>query len=327
MKSVLFQIGKISIYGYGTMIALGMILCVAFCCHRAKKTYNIDPDMMFNVAFIGILAGIVGAKLVYWLVNIKEIIADPSYLLDFGGGFVIYGGLIAGVLAAVIYLKKVKKTTVIDKLDLAVPSISLAQGFGRLGCFMAGCCYGREAAEGAWYAVHFPADSLAPAGVGLIPTQLISAGLDFLLFLFLWFWSNKESFRGELIAFYMALYSVGRFFVEYLRDDPRGTIGIFSTSQFIAIIILAVAVVLWLVMRKLNLPSLYETAHGSDEAADDDETAERDPSQPEVLDVIEPDEAFTIVTEETGTTLPEEVQAAEAVVPEMTVVSDEQSKE
>lgn len=329
MKSVLLQIGKVSIYGYGTMIALGMILCVAFACRRAKKNYNIDPDMMFNVAFIGIIAGIVGSKLTYWIVNIKEVIADPSSMLDLGGGFVIYGGLIAGILAAVVYLKKIKKTTVLDKLDLAVPSIAMAQGFGRIGCFMAGCCYGREAAEGAWYALHFPVDSLAPAGVGLIPTQLISAGLDFLLFLFLWFWSDRESFRGELIAFYMALYSVGRFFVEYLRDDPRGTVGVFSTSQFIAIFMLAAAVALWLVMRKLNLPSLYETAHGTEDGEDggEPEKALSDPSQPEVLETVEPDDTLIIVKEETETVEAEEAETIEAETPEMTVVSDEQSKE
>ena len=287
MHSVLFRIGGVSIYGYGTMMALGMILCVAFCCYRAKNKFNIDPDMMFNVAFIGILFGIVGAKLTYWLVHIKEVIADPSMLTDLSGGFTVYGGLALGVIAAVVYLKYIKKTTVLDKLDLAAPSIAMAQGFGRIGCFLAGCCYGKAAPAGAWYAVTFPEGCLAPAGVPLYPTQLISAGLDILLFLFLWFWSNRESFRGELIAFYMILYSIGRFFVEMLRDDPRGEVGVLATSQFLAIIILAFGIILWCIFRKLNLKSLAELAEGETDAETEDPAEAEEPEEAEAQETAE----------------------------------------
>lgn len=252
MRPILFSIGNIHIYGYGLMIALGVIAAVAVTCFRAKRYYNVDPDLIFNAGIIGIISGLVGAKLTYWIVEIKSVIQNPSMLLNLGGGFVVYGGVILGVLVPVLYLRFVKKTTALDKVDLAVSGIALGQAIGRIGCLFAGCCYGAAAPEGAWFAIHFPAGAEAPAGIGLYPTQIISAVGDFALFLFLALYLRRARFRGEVTTYYMMLYAVGRFLVEFLRDDPRGNVGALSTSQFISIFMFVAGAALWFVFRKKN---------------------------------------------------------------------------
>lgn len=260
MCPVLFTIGdKITVYGYGLMMALGMVACVAFASWRCKKYYAINPDLMFNIAIIGIIAGIIGAKILYWIVELKNIIADPKFMLKtLTSGFVIYGGLIGGALAPMVYVLFIKKDTFMDKFDIAVASIAMAQAFGRIGCFLAGCCYGKEIPADAWYSfigVTFPETTYteAPAGVLLIPTQLISAGLNLLNCVFLTIYTSHERFRGETGCLYIVFYAVGRFFLEYLRGDAaRGSVGAISTSQFISIIIFVVGVVLWIILFKKN---------------------------------------------------------------------------
>ena len=305
MKSVLFSIGKINVYGYGTMIALGLILCFTMACIRAKK-YKIDPDTIFNAGIIGVIFGLIGAKITYWIVNLKSVIADPSMLLDLGGGFVVYGGLILGVLAAVFYLKKIKKTTVLDKLDLAMPSIALGQGVGRIGCFLAGCCYGKTAPEGAWYAVTFPADSLAPSGVPLVPIQLISSILLLLLMGILLVMTKKQRARGTVVAAYMVLYSLGRFYVEFYRDEPRGNVWIFSTSQFIAIFVVIAGILLFPVFRNLNRKPLISLA-----AENGEEDTEEEPEENAAEDTKETEETPEEASKEAAEDVSEESETQE----------------
>ena len=130
-------------------------------------------------------------------------------------------------------------------------SISMAQGFGRIGCFLAGCCYGRETTSR--FGVVFPEGGLAPAGVKLIPTQLISSAGDFLIMIVLLLYyrkNKKDGTPGNVGFLYMLLYGVGRFLVEFLRNDNRGGAWMFSTSQWISMVILAGGIVLYLVNKK-----------------------------------------------------------------------------
>ena len=276
MRSILFSIGPLHVYGYGFMIAIGVICAFAIGCFLAKRS-GLDDDALFSMGLVGIVGGIIGAKLLYYIVEFPSILADPSILLNFGEGFVVYGGLIAGFLSPLIYTKA-KKLPFLPYLDCAVPGVAFAQGCGRIGCFLAGCCYGRETS--AWYGVTFPADSLAPAGVALIPTQLISAAGDFVFALILFSLQRKlyhkrekvtnpkaatkqtatanvtakaaaEQGSGAVTAVYLMLYAVGRFAIEFLRNDPRGSVGVLSTSQFIAIFMFAAgAVLLGVSMKK-----------------------------------------------------------------------------
>ena len=125
-----------------------------------------------------------------------------------------------------------------------IPCVSIAQGFGRVGCFLAGCCYG--APTDGPLAVIFPEGSSAPAGVPLIPTQLISSAGMFLITLVLILYAKRDRRAGRVGALYMILYSAGRFVIEFFRSDYRGEVGIFSTSQFISLFIAAIGIYLWL---------------------------------------------------------------------------------
>lgn len=247
MKKILFNIGGYNIYSYGLMIAIGVILGVYIFSKRASKDGKYDSDKLLNLAIITLICGFLGSKLLFIIVEFKSIMNDPSILLDFGNGFVVYGGIILGAIGLILYCR-VKKWDVLEILDYAAPSVALAQAFGRIGCFLAGCCYGAETDFP--ISVEFPLDSLAPAGVHLHPTQLYSAGFDFALAIFLLLYSQYKKHIGNVVSMYAIVYSVGRFLVEFLRDDPRGSIGGLTTSQFISIITLILGIILFVMCRR-----------------------------------------------------------------------------
>ncbi len=168
MKTDLFHIGKFVIHGYGLMIGIGFVLALLVGEYRAKKM-GMKEEALIDIAIIAGVSGFLGAKLLYIIVSFKDFIKDPMGVLG-SSGFVVYGGLIAGVLCNLIYVK-IKKLSFLEYFDLVMPEIALAQGFGRIGCFLAGCCYGRQT-DAAWGVV-FPADSLAPSGV-LFPSIGVS---------------------------------------------------------------------------------------------------------------------------------------------------------
>ena len=138
---------------------------------------------------------------------------------------------------------RVKKLPFLKYFDLLMPSVALAQGFGRIGCFLAGCCYGKETENAIGIVFHDSA--YAPNGVSLLPTQLISSGLNFLHCLLLIWLTKKKKGDGQIAGLYLVLYSVGRFILEFFRGDLiRGSVGELSTSQFIAIFVCLAGVIL-----------------------------------------------------------------------------------
>lgn len=240
MKNELFSIGKVVIHGYGLMIGIGIICCVFLGVYRAKKAH-MSEEAVVDIALYGIICGFIGAKLLYIIVEFKSFLADPLELLG-SEGFVVYGGIIAGVIAAVLYCRR-KKLVFMDYFNLTAPCIALAQGFGRIGCFLAGCCYGRETDSA--LGVCFPEGSLAPTGVKVLPTQLFSSIGDFAIVIILLIYNHKRPDMKNTGALYMLLYGVGRFLIEFLRADDRGAIGILSTSQIISLFVVAFAVFLF----------------------------------------------------------------------------------
>lgn len=241
MKIDLFSIGKFTIHGYGLMIAIGILCCVAMASYRAKKN-GLDPEAIVDIGIYGVIGGFLGAKILYVIVEFKTFIRDPKTVLG-SEGFVVYGGIIAGFLTAIVYCR-IKKLYFLEYFDLAVASISMAQGFGRIGCFLAGCCYGVET-EGP-LAVIFTDSQFAPNGVALVPTQLYSSVFDFLNFAVLCLLARKNKVSGRISALYLIIYSVGRFIIEFFRGDLiRGQVGTLSTSQFIAIFVIIFGIALF----------------------------------------------------------------------------------
>ena len=242
MKNELFSIGPITIYGYGLMIAIGVLAAYFSATYRSKK-YALDPDKVFYVTVWVVIGGFGGAKLLYLITQLPAILKDPSLLKDARNGFVVYGGIIGGILAAWLYCK-VAKLKFMKYFDLVMPSVALAQGFGRIGCFLAGCCYGKETNSA--FHIIFHDSAYAPNNVPLIPTQLISSWAGFSeLHLPDVGLQGKKKGDGQVAGLYLVCYSVGRFVLEFFRGDlERGNVGSLSTSQFIAIFTAIAGVVL-----------------------------------------------------------------------------------
>ncbi len=241
-------IGPVTIHMYGLMIAFGFLAALYLCIYRSKK-FGLDENILWGIFYCAIAGGLVGTRVLYYIVELPAIIKDPSILWDFKNGYVVYGGIIGGILVSFLYCKK-KKVKFLNYFDLVMPAVALAQGLGRLGCFFAGCCYGRETS--AWYGIVFRSSKFAPNGVKLIPTQLISSTGDFLICGILLFYASKRPKSGKVASSYLILYGVGRFFIEFLRNDYRGSIGWMSTSQIISIGIVALGIALFGLLSKLK---------------------------------------------------------------------------
>lgn len=241
MKIVLFELFGIQIKGYGLMIAIGIIVAASIFINKGKKR-GYDEDSLINLIIFTVIGGILGGKVLFILTELKDIINDPSILLNFGYGFVIYGAIGGGALTMYLYCKR-KKWNIIEMFDIVVPGLAIAQGFGRIGCFLAGCCYGAK--TDLPIGVVFPEGSLAPSGIHIHPTQIYSSIFDFALGFLLLYYGRKQKTNGKVMGMYLIVYSIGRFLVEYLRDDPRGSIGFLSTSQFIAIFTLVLGIIMF----------------------------------------------------------------------------------
>ncbi|MCC8140940.1 MAG: prolipoprotein diacylglyceryl transferase [Lachnospiraceae bacterium] len=265
----LFSIGRFTVHSYGLLIAVGIILGVALAIARAKKLGLVGEEAL-NIAIIIVIFGFVGAKILFVLENFREFLEHPWSVLG-SSGFVVYGGLVIGLFCVFVYCRWIRKIPFLRYVDLFFPFVALAQAFGRLGCFMAGCCYGKETT--AWWGVVFPEGSFAPAGVPLIPTQLISATGDFVIFLVLFFYSRKAAKKvGDVAALYMLLYGIGRFFVEFLRQNEQGGIGPITTAQCFSFVFIGASVILFILNRKAgyskNYADIFATINAEDEAGD-----------------------------------------------------------
>ncbi len=237
------QIGPLTLHMYGIMIAIGYVSALFICEKRAKKR-NMNTDVLYGIFWCAVIGGALGSKILYYTVNIKDVIADPSIILNFQNGWVVYGGIIGGVLASFLYCK-IKKVDFVAYLDLVLPAVAFAQGCGRIGCFFAGCCYGRETTSP--LGITYWQSDFAPNGVKLVPTQIYSSIGDFAMAFLLMAYAKKEPAKGRVAAGYCILYSIGRFVIEIFRNDYRGEYGPFSTSQLISVFILAIGIVMYVV--------------------------------------------------------------------------------
>lgn len=241
-----FSIGPFTVHGYGVMIAVGILVGLYVAEQQAKKE-GIPVNELDNTVYVALIVGWLSSKLTYILVNFKDFLQNPSTFLA-SSGWVVYGGILGGILGGYLYCKY-KHLDFMHMFNLMIPGVALAQAFGRIGCFFAGCCYGIQTHS--HFGIVFPEGSLAVSGVPLVPTQLISALGDFLIFLILTkIYKNKET-SHLTSAWYLILYSVGRFGIEFFRGDiERGTIGFLSTSQFISIFVFAAGILLLLKNHK-----------------------------------------------------------------------------
>lgn len=241
-----FSVFGISIPMYGVMSASGMLAAFILLGVTRKHT-RFSEDQALTAAIWAILFGFLGAKILFWIVEFKQIIADPSFLVrTLREGFVFYGALLGGLLGVGIYALR-KKLPFFAFTDFTIPGLVLGQAFGRIGCHFAGCCYGMACDTP--ISVVFPAGGLAPAGIPLLPAQLMEAGFLFLLTILLVVLLKKKKPFGTVSGWYMVLYGVWRFGIEFFRRDERGFVGALSTSQFISVFIFLGGVALLVLVR------------------------------------------------------------------------------
>ncbi|MCI8859586.1 MAG: prolipoprotein diacylglyceryl transferase [Lachnospiraceae bacterium] len=232
------QLGPLTLHVYGIMTAIGYLSAFLISERRGKKM-GMDTDILYGIFWCAVLGGSAGSRLLYYIVSFRDILKDPSILWNFQNGWVVYGGIIGGVLASMVYCRY-KKADFVRYLDLVIPAVAFAQGCGRIGCFFAGCCYGRE--TDSIFHIQYWQSEYAPNGVKLIPTQIYSSIGDFALAFLLMAYAKREPKKGKVAAGYGILYSIGRFVIEMFRNDHRGALGALSTSQMISIVILVLGI-------------------------------------------------------------------------------------
>ncbi|WP_305205525.1 prolipoprotein diacylglyceryl transferase, partial [Faecalibaculum rodentium] len=169
MHFELFHLGPLTVYTYGFLIAIG-ILAAFFVADRRGKAMGMDTSHLEGITLTVCITGFACSKLLYILTRLPDILADPGILMNLEDGWVVYGGIIGGLLGGLWYCRR-HQMNFMEWFDLLIPEVALAQGFGRLGCFFAGCCYGIPVEWG----ITFPEGGLAPAGIPLFPSQLISS--------------------------------------------------------------------------------------------------------------------------------------------------------
>ena len=253
MHPLLLSIGPINIYSYGFMIFIAFITCL----HIAKKlasTKNIPPKQYEDVAIWGLLIGLLGAKFLYILTRFDDVVKEPKVLLDYiTSGFVFYGAPLA-VIPFLFFIRKKYKISVLKYLDIFMVVLPLGHAIGRIGCFLAGCCYGKP--TNLPWGVTFKASQIVEPSlrnVALHPVQLYESFLLFILFFILYKAYKKINFDGKVLCMYFMLYAIIRFAMEQFRGDGiRGFVipNIISTSCFISIIMFVISFVAYFYLKK-----------------------------------------------------------------------------
>jgi phosphatidylglycerol:prolipoprotein diacylglycerol transferase len=253
----LLELGPITVYTYGVLLAAAYLLGLRLAMVRAKAR-GLDANRVLDLGIYIIISALVGAKLLLLITDFRAFTADPRELLTLArSGGVFYGGLIAAVSVALWYIRRLG-LPLWTTCDVFAPGIALGHVVGRFGCLFAGCCYGRET-HVPW-AITFHDDFAranvgTPLGVPLHPTQLYEAGAELVILLVL-LWSERKGrpFAGRTFWLYMLLYAISRFIIEFYRGDERGTVGMFSTSQFISVLLAPLAVVMLVYLSRAFTP-------------------------------------------------------------------------
>ena len=253
----LLELGPITVYTYGVLLAAAYLFGLQLARVRAKQR-GLDANRVLDLGIYIIISALVGAKLLLLITDFKSFTADPRELLTLArSGGVFYGGLIVAVIVALWYIRRVG-LPLWTTCDVFAPGIALGHVVGRFGCLFAGCCYGKPTTRpwGITFTDPFAAANVGtPLGVALHPTQLYEAGAELLILIVLLVTERKgRPFPGRTFWLYMLLYAISRFIIEFYRGDDRGAVGMFSTSQFISIVLAPLAIVMLVYLSRVVTP-------------------------------------------------------------------------
>lgn len=241
------------------MAALGLIFGLLLVVKLGREQ-GLDPDKLWNLGIIAILSGIAGAKILLIIDDFSYYRTHPAQIFSLGtlqAGGVFSGGFLLALVMCIWYMRR-NRMPVLRTCDVFAPGLALGHAFGRVGCFAAGCCYGRETHVPWAVTFHNPlANEIVgtPLNVPLHPTQLYEMVVELCNAAFLVWLIRRKKFEGEIIGSYMIIYGIARYIIEFFRGDPgRGEfLGFMSGTQAIAILLVIGGFLLW--MRRVSLSS------------------------------------------------------------------------
>jgi len=254
---VLFTIplfGGLKLHTYGLMVATGFLLGITWVGYEAKRL-KIPPEKLMDLCFYIVVAAILGSRLDYMLESEPQFYRHPlDFFKIWQGGLVFQGGLIGAVLVSIWYVRR-HQLNFWKVADIFMPGVALGHVFGRIGCFSAGCCYGRPAPLGFPLSVIFPSnpECLAPSGIPLYPTQLMESFAELCIFLILVWFRKKKKFDGQVMLLYLILYSIVRIMLEFFRGDLTRKFPLghwVSDAQILSFSFIAIAVIIWLIRSR-----------------------------------------------------------------------------
>jgi phosphatidylglycerol---prolipoprotein diacylglyceryl transferase len=273
MYPELFRIGTFPVTTYGIFLAVGMLLAL-FAASRLGARDGIPRERIYDLGLWTLVGGLIGSKLLMLMLEDNVNILSLDFLRS---GGVFYGGLIGGFLTVVglVWFYKLNFWKVADAF---APAVALGQAFGRQGCFAAGCCWGKP--TDLFWGVHFTdlgheytgVPVVGPSGADLYlhPTQLIESFTMFAVFALLFWLHRRKKFDGQVLIAYGIIYSIFRFSIEFIRDDPRGDLfGLtsatgLSTSQLISLVVAAASIIFMVVrLRRVKEVEPVSAPHTS----------------------------------------------------------------
>ena len=238
----------ISIYTYGFMIAIGVFLAYYYTAYHAKRQFGLSYDQTQVMIILIIIAAVIGGKFFIIFEDPGTYLTHPKKLLDnFGSGFVFYGSLIFAIPTVYLFIRHYK-LPLLPMLDIIAGTTCIVHGMGRLGCFFAGCCYGKP--TDSFLGMNFKAGNHIDAN--LHPTQLYSSLLIWSIFIYLQYKRKRQEFQGQLFFTYLILYSIGRSIIEIFRgDENRGYVfnSPVSNAQLVSIFVLGIAIYFYVKLK------------------------------------------------------------------------------
>jgi phosphatidylglycerol---prolipoprotein diacylglyceryl transferase len=260
----LISIGSFYIPTYGVLVALGFLAGLGIALRLARRI-GLSTEKITNLAVYCAIAGVLGAKLLMFLFDAGEYLSHPSEIFSLEtlqAAGVFHGGFIAAFIVAAIYMTR-QQMPMWPTMDAFAPGISLGHAIGRIGCFAAGCCWGKEC-HLPW-GVYFRSNVASPVPLDrpLHPVQLYESAANLVIFAILYRQFNRPHRPGQVIGLYLVLYSTARFIIEFFREHEQSLIGSFSITQWIALGLFVLGTAILLRTRRMAVlsPQQTETLH------------------------------------------------------------------
>jgi len=255
MYPKLVHFGSFSIPTYGVLVALGFLVGLLVTVRLARRG-GLPPETVSNLAIYCALVGIAGAKLFMFLFDWKFYLQNPGEIFTLStlqAAGVYHGGFLAALLFAFWYIRK-QALPAAATMDCFAPGIAVGHAIGRLGCFAAGCCWGKECHLPWAVTFHSQEAAAVPIGVPLHPAQLYESAANLMLFLFLLRAYRKPHRAGTIISLYLVLYGIIRFIIEFFRFHEQPLVWNLSITQWISLSLVALGAVL-LVRLRASIPA------------------------------------------------------------------------